>query len=353
MIAKTFAHTALSGLLLFAVVAAPGAAGCKQGKITPAQTGTDLNQAVARIDDQVVTVGDLQEKINKQSPFTRARYTSVEKKKEFLDSIVRFEVLAAEARRRGYDQDPEVIRLMKQQMISKFMQKDFDAKLKVEDVPDADVEKYYKNNQDEFNQAEGVRVSQIFTAEKAKADKAYAEAKAAPKTDQKAFRDLVTKYSEDEVSKQMGGDLTFFERTSTSLPKPVVDAAFALTDIGDVSAAVKTDKGWHVLKLTQRRPAVSRPLTEVKRTIQQRLFRDMRTKAMDDFVADLRKKTKVEIFEDKLGKVLVDTGLAQPPTAAGGAAPGQPLMGAGAGGPPPPLPPAMAKTKAVPEAATR
>ena len=37
---------------------------------------------------------------------------------------------------------------MKQQMISKFLQKDFESKLKVEDVPDADVEKYYKEHPD-------------------------------------------------------------------------------------------------------------------------------------------------------------------------------------------------------------
>jgi hypothetical protein len=81
---------------------------------------------VAKVDDNVITVGDVQERLNKQSPFIRARYTTVEKKKEFLDNLVRFEVMAREAQRRGYDKDPEVQRVMKQQMISKFLQKDFD-----------------------------------------------------------------------------------------------------------------------------------------------------------------------------------------------------------------------------------
>src|SRR4029079_275023 len=164
--------------------------------------GGDPSQVVAKVDDNVITVRDVQERIKKQSPFVRARYTTNEKKKEFLDSLIRFEVMANEAERRGYDKDPEVVRVMKQQMISKFLQKDFESKLKVEDVPDADVEKYYKDHPEEYNRKDEVRVSEILVKDKPKADKAYAEAKALPKvpppgaTDQKTFRDLVTKYSE-------------------------------------------------------------------------------------------------------------------------------------------------------------
>ena len=117
---------------------------CKKNKQKGRSGPTgDPSQIVAKVDDTEITVGDVQERINKQSPFVRARYTTNDKKKEFLDSLIRFEVMANEAERRGYDKDPEVVRVMKQQMISKFLQKDFESKLKVEDVPDAQVEKYY------------------------------------------------------------------------------------------------------------------------------------------------------------------------------------------------------------------
>ena len=151
----------------------------KTGARASAAGSGDPSQVVAKVDDAVITVGDVQERINKQSPFVRARYTTNEKKKEFLDSLIRFEVMANEAERRGYDKDPEVLRVMKQQMISKFLQKDFESKLKVEDVPDADVEKYYKEHPAEFNQKDEVRVSEIVVKDKGKADKAYAEAQGA------------------------------------------------------------------------------------------------------------------------------------------------------------------------------
>ena len=330
---------------LFAVILAFPA--CKHGQQKAGQSAenVDPSQVVAKVDDTVITVTDVQERINKQSPFVRARYTNADRKKEFLDGLIKFEVMASEAERLGYDKDPEVQRVMKQQMISKFMQKDFESKLKVEDVPDADVEKYYNDHPTEFHQKDEVRVSQILVKDKAKADKAYAEARALPKGpanvgDGKGFRDLVTKYSEDEESKPRGGDLSFFAADSATTPKAIVDGAFKLKEVGDVAAPIKTDKGFAILRLTQKRPGFSRPLPEVKRQIQQRLFRDLRAKSMDAFVADLKKKSNIEIHEDNLAKVVVDTTGTSAGVGPGGMGPGSsgmsgmPGMGMGLHGAP-------------------
>src|SRR3569623_1194010 len=309
---------------LFGLAGVSATAGCNQSVAkssspgAPPQTG-EQGQPVARIDDTVITVGEVQDRINKQAPFVRARYSSPEKKKEFVDNLIRIEVMAKEAEKRGYDKDPEVIRVMKQQMISKFLQKDFESKLRVEDVPDADVEKYYKEHPEEFNRAAEVRVSEILVKDKAKADKVAREAAAANRADPKAFRDLVTKYSEDEDSKSRGGDLTSFERTTKLVPEPIVEGAFALKEVGDVSAPIKTDRGYAILKLTGKRPGFSRPLAEVKRTIQQRLFKDLRTKAMESFIDDLRKKYTITIDEGNLTKVTKEAGHGGPPLGMPGA----------------------------------
>jgi len=344
---------------------ATGGAACKGNKsasvtsANPAQEG-ELGKVVARVDDSVITLGDVQDGINKQAPFVRARYTSPEKRKEFLDSLIRIEVMAKEAARRGYEKDPEVVRVMKQQMISKFLRKDFESKLKVEDVPDADVEKYYKEHPEDFNRPEQVHVSQIVVKEKAKADKVVREANAASKIDPKAFRDLVTKYSEDADSKSRGGDLAVFDRNSLTVPKPVVEAAFAMKEVGEISAPISTENGFVVLRLMAKVPGFSKPLPEVKRQIQQRLFRDLRTKSMDEFVADLRKKYTVTIDEATLAKVTVETGMVPggPGVPGGLPHPGMPPQPGGqippvapAGVPVPgPVPPPPAAAHAAPKA---
>jgi peptidyl-prolyl cis-trans isomerase C len=304
----------LTALALAAVLVAMSGPACDRGsgKRTRALVSSASpadSQPVARIDDVVITVGDVQERINKQAPFTRGRYTALDKRKELLDNLIRVEVMAKEAEKRGYDQDPEVVRVKKQQMISRFLQKEFESKLRVEDVPEVEVQKYYKEHPEEFSRPDEVRVSQILVKDKARAEKIAVQARAADRNDLKAFRDLVTKFSQDEDSKPRGGDLTSFDKASTLYPRPVVEAAFALSEIGDISAPVSSDQGYHILRLTQKRRGFSSPLGEVKRQIQQRLFRDMRTKALDTFIAELKSKYSVTIDEANLAKVNIDTGM--------------------------------------------
>jgi peptidyl-prolyl cis-trans isomerase C len=263
-------------------------------------------QVVARIDGEVITVADLERHIAQQPPFVRARYSAFDRKKELLENLVRFEVMAREARRLGYHRDPEVVRFFKQQTVNHLVQREFDAKMKVEDVPEADAEKHYREHLGEFGRPEEVRVSQIFLKDRAAATRVAALAKALRREDDQAFRDLVSKYSEDEDSKMRAGDLAFFDRKTSMVPQPLVEAAFALKEVNDVSGPVETDSGFHVLKLTQRRPGFTRPFPEVKRQIQTRLFHEMRTKKMEEWVAQMRSRLKVEVFEDKLNEVRVE-----------------------------------------------
>jgi parvulin-like peptidyl-prolyl isomerase len=119
----------------------------------------------------------------------------------------------------------------------------------------------------------------------------------------KSFRDLVAKYSEDADSKQRGGDLLQFDAKTTLYPAVVVTAAFALKEIGDVSEPVSTPHGLTILKLTERRPALSRSLDDSKVEIQRRLLEELRNKKKKEFVDDARQRVKVEIFEDALAKL--------------------------------------------------
>ena len=274
----------------------------------PAQSEGELNEVIADIDGYKITVGDFQERINKQSPYIRARYTSLERKKEFLDNLVRFEVLAKEARKRGFDQDAEVVRTMKQVMIQKLMKEEFETRVKPEDVTEAEMKKFYDEHSTEYNKPEEVRVSAIVVKEKAAADKVAAEAKGPRGQDNKGFRDMVTQYSTHEDSKQRGGDLRYFAADTTEVPPEVIKAAFDLPKTGDVAGPIATKAGgYYIIKQSGRRKALAKSFDEVKRQIQNRIYRDKRTKAMEDFVTNLKNSAKIKVAEDKLAKVRVDT----------------------------------------------
>jgi parvulin-like peptidyl-prolyl cis-trans isomerase-like protein len=313
------------------------------GPTAPPQSAEELKTPLAKIDDVTITLGEFQERINRQSPYIRARYTSLEQKKEFLESLVRFEVLAKEAYRRGLDKDPEVVRTMKQVMIQKLMRDEFDAKVTADTVADAEMKAYYDANLAEYVKPEEVRVSAIILKNKAQAERVLLEAKGEPGKTNKGFRDLVMKYSTDEETKLRGGDLRYLEMQSKDLPGPVIKGAFGLINTGDVSGVIEAGNGtFYILKQTGRRKSITKSFDDAKPQIRNKLFREKRLQAQKDFIDNLRGKAKIEINEANLAKVRIDTSqktggddghghdLAPPPP---GPAPGPDLQ------PPPPAAP--------------
>ncbi|MBX3159329.1 MAG: peptidyl-prolyl cis-trans isomerase [Deltaproteobacteria bacterium] len=273
----------------------------------PNQSTEELRTPLAKIDDVTITLGEFQERINRQSPYIRARYSSLEQKKEFLDSLVRFEVLAKEAYRRGFDRDPEVIRTMKQVMIQKLMRDEFDAKA-TGDVAEAEMKAYYDANLGEYQKPEEVRVSAIIVKNRAQADRVALEARGDAGKTNKGFRDLVMKYSADEETKLRGGDLRYFDAANKDLPAAVVKAGLMLFTTGDVSQTVDAGNGnFYVLKQTGRRRQMVRSFEDAKPQIRNKLFRENRLKAQKEFIDNLRGKSKIEINEANLAKVRIDT----------------------------------------------
>jgi peptidyl-prolyl cis-trans isomerase C len=101
------------------------------------------------------------------------------------------------------------------------------------------------------------------------------------------FAKLASELSKDPGSGQTGGDLGFF--TKERMVPEFSEAAFRL-DVGALSAPVKSQFGWHVIKVDEKRTKSLPPLDDVKDQIAQYLER----KAQQDLVLGLRAKTKLE-----------------------------------------------------------
>ncbi len=130
--------------------------------------------------------------------------------------------------------------------------------------------KMYQDNLKQYTTPEQRRASHILIASpadaspaehakaKAKADALLAEIKKHPDD----FAKLASADSEDPGSKANGGDLGFFTRDA--MVKPFADATFALKHEGDVSDVVKSDFGYHIIKLTGIKPEQTKSFDEVK-----------------------------------------------------------------------------------------
>lgn len=284
---------------------------CRQSseaEASPTKTANkaDLNAPVAIVGDTTITLGEFQDQINRQSPYVRARYTTIEQKKEFLNNLIRFEVLAKEARAKGYDKNPDVVRAMKQVMIQKLMKSKFEKTFSPEDVSDADIKRFYEANPEDFNKPEEVRVSAIVVKGQRSANEVAALAKGPKGSTNNGFRELVDLYSADEDTKLRGGDLRYFASDNDEIPKAVRRAGFAMTSIGDVSGPIKVSKNlYYVIKQTGHRGAIKKELETVKRQIQNQLFRKKRSKAQKDFIEELRSKSDIKVFDKALSKIKI------------------------------------------------
>lgn len=290
----------------------------------------DSRKVLAKIDETTITLGEFADRINQQSPYLRARYNSPERRREFLDNLVRFELLAQEAERRGYGNDPEVQRTLKQVMIQRLMKQDFEDKVKVESISEEDMRKYYEDHRDEYHKPEQVRASVILVKDRAKAERLLREV-VGKAGDARFFRQTAQEQSEDPETKARGGDLRYFSRPAErradepQVPAEVANAAFELQSVGDVSAnLVKAGGNNYIVKLTGKRKALDRTFDEVRRTIQNRLWRERRQSEIERFVEGLRKQANVRVHEDVLGQVQVDTSM--PAGAEAPSMPGTPSM---------------------------
>jgi parvulin-like peptidyl-prolyl isomerase len=162
-------------------------------------------------------------------------------------------------------------------------------------VSDADLKRYYDESKDFFDRVV-VRASHIVlrvTPEAPAAERDAAKAKLA------AWRkDIVegkidfaqaAKQNSQCTSAPNGGDIGFFPR-KLAVEEPFAKAAFALK-VGDLSEIVQTDFGYHLIKVTDRKPGTPSDFTKIKDEVRELLVEELRMQIL----AEQRQSAKVEI----------------------------------------------------------
>ncbi|MBA6327197.1 SurA N-terminal domain-containing protein [Colwellia sp. MB02u-6] len=147
-------------------------------------------------------------------------------------------------------------------------------------LTDADVDDYYKNNISQYRDEEQRRVAHIlieFGDDEAQA-KVETEALLAKINVGEDFATLAKEHSADTFSGENGGDLDWID--AGVMDTAFDDAVFALSGIGSVSDVVKTDFGFHIIKLTDYKAEIVQSLAEVRDNIVSKVKNE---KAQDKF----------------------------------------------------------------------
>jgi peptidyl-prolyl cis-trans isomerase D len=166
----------------------------------------------------------------------------------------------------------------------------------------AEIERTYNNNIDQYTTPEQVRASHILlktegkdeAAVKAKAEEILKQARAGAD-----FAELAKKYSEDEASAKQGGDLDYFGKGRMV---PEFDQVVFSMEPGKISDAVRTQYGYHIIKLVDKKPSTTRTLQEVRQQIADQLAYERAQAQAGDLAEALEKEVSKPADLDRVAK---------------------------------------------------
>lgn len=198
-------------------------------------------------------------------------------------------------------------------------------------VTDAEVSDYYSKNVAQFTTPETRRASHILitlkkgasaadtAAAKAKAEAIVAELRKTPGD----FAKVAKAKSEDPGSAEQGGDLGVIEKGVLVAP---VENAIAKLKLGEISDPVQSDFGFHVLTVTELKPAVVKPLDVVKADVTDLLKKQKAAKKYSEMAEAFtntvyEQSDSLKPVADKLGlKIETASNVSRNPSPAPGAA---------------------------------
>ena len=262
-----------AGLCLLVAIHGP-----VQADNQPSESDTEV---IAVINGQPLTKMHYDQLLEQYRP--EARQWAEQNKGRFMRELVLQEILAQEGKRLNLEKSPEVqARLHVQEnstLARVVVQKYIDEKA---DITDKRMQQYYEQHKDEFVEEEQVTASHILVKTKEEAQEIQKELNQG-----KNFEELAKEKSTGP-SGPKGGNLGTFGRGR--MVGPFEEAAFALK-VGEISDPVKTQFGWHIIKVTEHSEGDQQPFDQVKEDIRQK----MSSEYVQTLLKDLQEKATIEV----------------------------------------------------------
>ncbi|MEO6738730.1 MAG: peptidylprolyl isomerase [Chthoniobacteraceae bacterium] len=171
---------------------------------------------------------------------------------------------------------------------------------KAADPTESDSKEFYQKNPQHFEQPEQVRASHILfrltpDASPEKVTEALKKAETAvTRAKKEDFGKLAGELSEEPGAKERGGDLSFFPRKG-AMVEPFAEAAFKLKKDEVSAEPVRSEFGYHVIKVTDRKEPSKQAFEEAKPQIVAFLSREKKRVAIDSMIAEMRQKAEVKL----------------------------------------------------------
>lgn len=285
----------LGGLV---VVAAQVATGYLRGNKGP-------TQLLATVDDHPITVQEFQGEMLRRGG--EGSFTTSRQRRALLEEMIRTDVLASNAQKAGYPDNPEVRRAINRLLAEKYQHDTIDEPLAELQVSDGDIEDYYRSHIADFTAPESIHAAIIFVEVPANAsdDERQARQQRAERARQLAlgpspgFAELAKQYSDDPESRAQGGDIGWLieGESNPRFEKSLVEKIFAVDNPWQISPLITNGSGIYIVKRLEGHPAQLRPLTEVRNSIRQQLMREERLRRASKLYAAALTNVHVSVNE--------------------------------------------------------
>jgi peptidyl-prolyl cis-trans isomerase C len=292
-----YPHLALSATVILALAA------CGQRTETASGGDEGAGEVVARYKGRTLTTAEVVKELERLPPPSRNYLTVPERKRQFVENLIMNDLLFQEGQAEGYDRDPEIERqvndLRKRLVVQRVMRKYQTPPT----ITDEQAKAYYDEHPNLYSTTQ-IRASHILVKDEETAKQVLAELRERPER----FAELASEKSTDATSAKRGGDLGMFGQG-----RMVVEferAAFSLQP-GELSDVVKTQYGYHVIMVTERKEGERKPFEQVKEQIRATLRNQGLQSQVEGHFAALKREAGLEIDE----KVLA--GITLPPPTAG------------------------------------
>ncbi len=266
-----------------------------------APPAVDPNKVVLIVGDQKLTASQFEDLLQAFPPQVQAAARGPQRR-DFAEQFVQLKIMAQEAERRKLDQQPKVkqqIEIQRENLLAGMVFQDLSANAQVDEATER---RYYDAHKGEFEDAKAHHILIRFKGSRVPlgaGKKDLTDAEALAKAQQvrkellagKDFATVAKAESDDSGSAANGGDLGSFDRSS--MVKEFADAAFTLP-IGQVSEPIKTEFGYHLIKVDSRE---AKTFDQVKADIEKKVRPDAVKAQMDA----LRAKSNVVIDDAFFG----------------------------------------------------
>ena len=244
------------------------------------------DKLLAEVNGKKITGVDYNLFIDSLNPQLKQYFGGEEMNKEVVNELVYQTLLYEDAMEKGMDKDDEFTQVLEKTKESMLKTYALGKLLATVSVTDDEIKKFYQDNKDVFKENESANASHILVAEEDKANEIYKKVK-----NGEDFASLAKEFSTCP-SKEKGGELGTFTRGQ--MVKEFEDAVFN-NEVGAITEPVKTQFGYHIIKINDKNEGRDLAFDEVKDKIATQVRRQKEQALYNEKITELKEKYQVKM----------------------------------------------------------